>query len=561
MITDALKLRDLELISSYQDVANIFDKLNYTIINEPLDIEQFTFSSTNYYAIKKAYLIASEQNSDLQVVLFELDYSTWVSSSIYLPCIESISKQISNRSSDFLVIATVGYKDLVFVKSSGKFDENYNFKVEVNTTVINLQEVDLSTLHFIKSLAITHNDLNLLNKQQEITLKNTNREVKKKHKLSTDTLGIYLKEIGRIPLLTWEQEIILSKYLQNFLNLENNKKNLNKTLGYKPNLEELAIHLNIDIKTLSKIYYQGISARKKLIEANLRLVVSVVKKYRSSDVDLLDLIQEGNLGLIKAVEKFEPTKGYRFSTYAYWWIRQAITRYQQKCSRIIRLPIHLWEYKQKVKKACQNLITKGETISINNIANYLEDSREELLQQIKHFQNILSLDQPVKSAEEDNSILINFIVDHSQDNILDYISDKDLASKIIDLLSEQEKKVIILRFGLDGKDEKSLQQIGNIIGVTRERVRQIQVKAFDKIEKLMKNPQLFWQLEQEKKQIQEQEIKQQLLEKIKDDNLENLDNKMIKVKKAKVTKMTQQSATDQSSKSTNSDFFQLSLYY
>ncbi|MTF37502.1 sigma-70 family RNA polymerase sigma factor [Cyanobacterium aponinum] len=559
MITEELKLRDLESISSSQDIANLFEKLNYTIINQPIGIEEFNLSFSKQNQIKNAYLIADEEKINLQIILLELNYPTWVSVDDYIGSLQSISKQINNRSSDLLIIGTVAYKELIFLNWNSKFDENYNFSLHLNDGIVNLLFPEIKDLHFLQSLLI-NDQVKSINNHYEVIFSKINSE-NKRRKDKVDSMRLYLQDISKIPLLTREQEILLSKDLQHLLELEKIKKNLTIKLKYEPNLEELANYLNKDIKTLRKIHYHGICSRKKLIEANLRLVVNIAKKYRCTDIYLLDLIQEGNFGLIKAVEKFDPTKGYRFSTYAYWWIRQAITRYQSNYSRIIRLPIHIWEYRQKVKKVYRHLVTQGEIINTNNIANYLGESNEEFLIKIQYFQNILSLDQQVKNGDDDDSLLIDFIIDHSQDNLLDHISDKEFVYSVINLLTESEKKVIILRFGLDGEEEKSLQEIGNIIGVTRERIRQIQQKALDKIKKIIDNPQVFWQLEQEKQQIRRQENQKQLLEKLKKDNLQNSDDQMINVEENKAKKITKKSATEKSSKSINSDFFQLSLYY
>lgn len=174
-------------------------------------------------------------------------------------------------------------------------------------------------------------------------------------KFTADMVRTYLREIGRVPLLTREQEIIYGKQVQQMMKLVEAKEVLEKKLHGEPTVEEWAAHVNLPEIDVTKTVQQGKRAKQKMIEANLRLVVAIAKKYQKRNMEFLDLIQEGTLGLERGVEKFDPTRGYKFSTYAYWWIRQAITRAIAQQGRTIRLPIHITEKLNKIKKCSENL--------------------------------------------------------------------------------------------------------------------------------------------------------------------------------------------------------------
>ena len=269
---------------------------------------------------------------------------------------------------------------------------------------------------------------------------------------SDDSVRIYLQQIGKIPLLSSEEELDVAK----------------------------------------KIYEtQNPMARKVLINANLRLVVSIAKKYIGRGLSFLDLIQEGNMGLIKATEKFDYTKGYKFSTYATWWIQQSITRAIADKARIIRLPIHLIESINKIKKATMDLTTKlGRIPNKQEIADEMGIPVSKLTSIIKSTQSTISIDTPTGQKDDSNKI-IDYIVDESTiapDNIVSQESMLEDIKNMLDQLSEKERDVLILRFGLNNDgNKKTLDEIGSIYGVSRERIRQIENRAIAKLKKLCKN--------------------------------------------------------------------------
>ena len=272
---------------------------------------------------------------------------------------------------------------------------------------------------------------------------------------SDDSVKIYLQQIGKIPLLSGEQELELAK----------------------------------------KIYEtQDEFSKNLLVNANLQLVVSIAKKYIGRGLSFLDLIQEGNLGLMKAAGRFDYTKGYKFSTYATWWIQQSITRAIADKARIIRLPIHMIESLGKIRRATIDLTTElGHTPTKQEIAYRLGVSVNKLTSIIKSAQSTISMETPASSSE-DSSKIADFIVDDSTITPDSRVSQENLFEdirKMLNQLSPKERDVLILRYGLDNSGaKKTLDEIGSQYGVSRERIRQIENRAIAKLKKLCKNKHL-----------------------------------------------------------------------
>jgi RNA polymerase primary sigma factor len=314
---------------------------------------------------------------------------------------------------------------------------------------------------------------------------------------SADPVRMYLKSIGKVPLLTGLEEVILSKKIEAG---EESEAEMARAARVFPEtvralLDKAALHGDIarldDGKPpaellhglLMRVEREGQVARKKLIEANLRLVVSIAKRYVGRGMLFLDLIQEGNLGLIRAVEKFDYSKGYKFSTYATWWIRQAITRAIADQARTIRIPVHMVETINKLLRIQRGLAQDlGRDPTAEEIGAEMEATPERVREILKISQEPVSLETPI--GEEDDSHLGDFIEDSDAVVPVDaasFILMQEQLEGVLEVLNDRERKVIELRFGLADGHLRTLEEVGKEFGVTRERIRQIEAKTLSKL--------------------------------------------------------------------------------
>lgn len=297
-----------------------------------------------------------------------------------------------------------------------------------------------------------------------------------------DPVRMYLKEIGKVPLLSAEEEIDLAQKMEEG-NVAQEKIVILKNRIEESEDEAEIADLKEEIKTLQKDVDAGADAKKRLAEANLRLVVSIAKRYVGRGMLFLDLIQEGNLGLIKAVEKFDYRKGYKFSTYATWWIRQAITRAIADQARTIRIPVHMVETINKLIRVSRQLLQElGREPSPEEIAEEMGMPVERVREILKISQEPVSLETPI--GEEEDSHLGDFIKDDNVPVPADaaaFTLLKEQLEEVLGTLTEREQKVLTLRFGLEDGRARTLEEVGKEFNVTRERIRQIEAKALRKL--------------------------------------------------------------------------------
>jgi len=310
---------------------------------------------------------------------------------------------------------------------------------------------------------------------EAIQVKNPSAATAARSVTDIDLVRSYLRDIGRVPLLSHEQEITLGRQVQDLMVLENLESQLESDLGKKPEIDFFADKAGISQFQLKKKLKSGKRAKERMVAANLRLVVSVAKKYTKRNMELLDLIQEGTIGLVRGVEKFDPTRGYKFSTYAYWWIRQGITRAIAEKSRSIRLPIHITEMLNKLKKGQRELSQElSRTPTLKELSEYVDLPESDVKDLMSRAGQPVSLETKIGDGED--TILLDLLsneIDMPSEQIESDCMKGDLET-LLEQLPELQNRVLRMRYGMDGDDPMSLTGIGRVLGISRDRVRNLE---------------------------------------------------------------------------------------
>ncbi len=353
----------------------------------------------------------------------------------------------------------------------------------MNLTPEQLENIlDYMEVHNVDVLRISDDDDDILiDDDDDVEVENIDLTVPDGVSIE-DPVRMYLKEIGKVPLLSAEEEIDLAQKME-VGTVAHEKIIILKGRKEKTDSEEEILDYDQEIRNLTLEQDIGEEAKKRLAEANLRLVVSIAKRYVGRGMLFLDLIQEGNLGLIKAVEKFDYRKGYKFSTYATWWIRQAITRAIADQARTIRIPVHMVETINKLIRVSRQLLQEfGREPTPEEIAAQMSMPVERVREILKISQEPVSLETPI--GEEEDSHLGDFIQDDNVPVPADaaaFTLLKEQLSEVLGTLTEREQKVLTLRFGLEDGRARTLEEVGREFNVTRERIRQIEAKALRKL--------------------------------------------------------------------------------
>jgi RNA polymerase nonessential primary-like sigma factor len=303
------------------------------------------------------------------------------------------------------------------------------------------------------------------------------------HTPTGDLVRSYLRDIGRVPLLSHEQEITLGRQVQELMAIEELREELTmRAGGQEPSPAVLAEAAGLSVPLLRRRLQAGRRAKERMVAANLRLVVSVAKKYTKRNMELLDLIQEGTIGLVRGVEKFDPTRGYKFSTYAYWWIRQGITRAIAEKSRTIRLPIHITETLNKLKKGQRELSQElGRTPTVTELATYVELPEEEVKDLLCRARQPVSLE--TKVGDGDDTELLDLLAGEGagpEEMVAGECLRGDLRA-LLEQLPELQGRVLRLRYGMEGEEPMSLTGIARALGMSRDKTRSLERRALEEI--------------------------------------------------------------------------------
>jgi len=478
----SLTIDDLKFISSAEDVAKLFRKLGYDSAANPLSVADLELSARSSNEIQAAYFLADYKYrvNSLQVLFFKFNPRDLSSYLMVRNRMEIIAKILCKRPSHYLLTATTDYKQLLLVSPQTFLNDKFNLEFKIDYCSINLTNPSTQDYRWLEKLGVKETAGDRLHIVQQQVLKNahTFRAAEKESPPKRDSIGMYLDEIGRIPLLNPSEEIELAREIKSYHNLDRIRKQLTKELGRSPTNREW--NAATDIPLLA--FRVGQRAKKRLINANLRLVVSIAKRYLNRGIEFQDLIQEGNLGLIRAAEKFKLELGNRFSTYATWWIRQAITRAISNHSRLIRLPVHLYEKYSDIKKTTKLLAQElKRSPRRGEIADYVDMEVSKLDNLLKSFQPIASLD--IRIGNEENSTLGELIKSdqHTPTDVVERRLRLENVARLLSTLKERDAYILKERFGLGRNESRSLESIGQQLGLTRERVRQLEAKALKKL--------------------------------------------------------------------------------
>lgn len=477
--------QDIQSIYSGKGIVTLFQKLGYEADLKPLNLEVLELSDSLTTLITNAGLVASynSQQGKVFVLLLELDRSVGQQDSQIRKLLTRVSNALSSRPASFITLATHDYRKIGISIYHAYLDENFNRNVKSIIACLDFVRVSYQTCNLLESLAV-HEGFerlrNLFEKRSEyLRIVQKQERLEERHR-QLDAVAVYLQRIGSYPLLTREQEQLYGKVMLNIEKVNQIKERFKEKFDHYPSDQELAKYTRKTVQEIRDFFWKSQFYKNRLINHNLRLVVSIAKKYQCRGLDLLDLIQEGNLGLIRATEKFDYRKGFKFSTYATWWIKQSITRAIHDKSRMIRLPVHAEEMLSKTRKEISIYFQHhGEDPKLDFLSQMLGEDKTKLRNLLVISKSVLSLDHQIS----DDTEMIDFIPSNTCEEESIYMIED--VNTFLSQLKDREREVIEYRYGLTMEGEMSLEKIGSIYGVTRERIRQIEAKALRKLKNTM----------------------------------------------------------------------------